>query len=33
MLITNDKWIFFFVEYKYDDFIHVFKDEFMQLHL
>jgi hypothetical protein len=32
-LVANDRWNIFFVQYEYNNFIHVFKDEFMWLHL
>jgi hypothetical protein len=32
-LVTNDEWRIFFVKYKYGNFIHVFKYEFLQLYL
>jgi hypothetical protein len=33
MLFINNMWSIFLVEYEYDDFIHVHKDEFLWLHL
>jgi hypothetical protein len=33
MLVTRDGWNVFFVKYEYDNFIHVSKDEFLQLQL
>jgi hypothetical protein len=34
MLISSDRWIYFFIEYElYGDFIHVSSDEFSWLHL
>jgi hypothetical protein len=29
MLVTNDKWNIFFIKYKYNNFIHVSRDEFL----